>query len=199
MALATVQNCKDYLKIEVTDEDGLITALLARAIAAIERELGYALTSVQRTHVDYTEKDNHGQQPVLALPGPFKTSGPAPVVTDVGGSTVDSANYTLDPLGMKIRAIFGVDFLNRPYTIVATIGLSEHPEYAPRLESIVNLAIIDLVAYLYQNRTPGVSSFAEEGGGATTYEGVGVPTRIPGGVLEWLDLLPGRQGGMVLA
>lgn len=200
MALATIGDCKNFVRKETTDEDAsFFTPQLARVKAAIERELGYLLTGAARTHVDYNERDNHGSNPVLTLPGPFKTSGPAPVVTDVDGSTVNSADYSLDTRGMMLRAKAGVSFTNRPYTIVATIGLDQHPDYSANLESIVNQAIVEFVAYLYKNRTPGVSSFSEEGGGAVVYEGNGIPTRIPAGVMEWIDLLPGRRGGMVLA
>jgi hypothetical protein len=171
----------------------------ARAIASIEQELGYALTSASRTHTNYNEQDNHGCDPVLSLPGPFKTTGPAPVVTDVDGSTVDSDEYRLDARAMMIRAKAGISFPNRPYTIVADMGLSAHPDYATRLEAIANQAIVDFVAYLYLNRTPGVTAFTEEGGGAMTFEGGGAPPLIPSRVMESIDRLPGRNGGMVLA
>jgi hypothetical protein len=197
--LATAQDCKDYCRVQTTAEDSLFTAMRARAIAAIEQELGYSLESAVRTHVDYTERDNYGQEPVLSLPGPFKTSGPAPVVTDVDGSTVDSADYNLDARGLKIRAKPSVTFNRRPYTIVATIGLSEHPDYSSRLEGIVNQAIVDFVAHLWANRSVGVNNETDEGGGARTFSSIGSPALIPKRVMDSLDSLPGRSGGMVMA
>lgn len=199
MALATAQECKDYLRVQTTAEDTLFTSMRARAIAAIEQELGYPLTSVAHTHVDYCDRDNFGQDPVLALPGPFKLTSPAPVVTDVDGSTFDSAGYTLDARGMKIRAKIGYSFNRRPYTIVATVGLSEHPDYATRLEAIANQAIVDMVAHLYQNRSLGVNNEADEGGGSRTFSSIGSPALIPKRVMDSIDSLPGRAGGMVLA
>jgi hypothetical protein len=199
VALATADDCKDYLRVETTAEDDLFTSMRARVIGSIEQELGYPLTAAALTHTDYNEKDNYGQMPVLTLPGPFKTTSPAPVVTDVNGSTVDSATYDLDARGMKIRAKSGVSFSARPYSILATIGLSAHPDYATRLEAIANQAIVDFVAHLWRNRLVGVSSIAEEGGSAQTFEGDGRPPLIPDRVMESIDKLPGRSGGLVLA
>lgn len=195
--LPTLQDAKSYLRIEHADEDTLVQQLLTRAKADIENFLGYALTAAATTHVDYTERDNYGVQPVITLPGPFKTSAPAPVVTDVNGSTVDAAQYDLDPRGLRIRAKAGYSFPARPYTIAATIGLSAHPDYASRLEPVVATAIIELVAHRYWNRNPGMSSQTDEGGGSIGMGGIGAQEPIPGRIINQLLALPGASGLML--
>lgn len=192
--LPTLQDAKQLLRIEHADEDTLVQQLLSRAKADIETFLGYALTAVQTTHVDYTERDNYGVQPVLTMPGPFKTAAPAPVVTDVNGSTVDAANYYLDDRGLKIRAKPGYSFPARPYTIVATIGLSAHPDYAARYELVAATAILDLVAHRYWNRNPGVRTETDEGGGSKAYRDEAIPPEI----INQIMMLPGASG-MLLA
>lgn len=195
MALPTVSDVKGYLRIEHADEDNELARQLSRAKAAVETHIGYPLTAAAYTHVDYTETDNYGVQPTLRLPGPFKTSSPAPVVTDYYGTTVASTTYALDPRFCVIRALPGYAFCNRPYTIAATIGLSAHPDYASRLEPIASLAIIELVAHWYQNRNPAAASETDEAGGTVSQvadadAGRGMPPRI----LADLALLPHPRG-----
>jgi hypothetical protein len=195
--LPTLQDAKSILRIEHADEDTLVQQLLTRAKADIEQFLGYALTAAARTHVDYSERDNYGVQPALRLPGPFKTSSPAPVVTDVNGSTIDAANYYLDDRGLRILAKAGYSFPNRPYTIVATVGLSAHPDYASRLEAVVSTAILELVAHRYLNRDPGMSSQTDEGGGTKGMGGIGAQEPLPGRIVNQLLMLPGASGMML--
>lgn len=178
MALPTITECKAYARKEDSSEDTLFTSLLARAIATIETMLGYALTAAAITHTDYDERDNWGVQPMLQLPGPFKTSGPAPVVTDKDGVTVAATEYDLDPRGLKIRAKPGVTFTNRPYSIAATVGLSVHPDYTARLEAVVSQAIVELVAHWYMNRNPAATGETDEGGAARVVTEDGIPDRI---------------------
>lgn len=195
MALPTATDAKLYLRIETTAEDTLVAALLTRAQALIEQELGYPLTAAARTHVDYEERDNYGQRPRLALPGPFKTSSPTPLVSDKNENPVDSSDYIADARGMRLLAAEGVVFCARPYTIVATVGLSAHPDYSAKLEAVVSDAIIALVAHLYLNRNPAASSENDEGGTSKVVQ-LG---RIPTAVMDIINELPGRMGGMVLA
>lgn len=191
MPLPTLADAKSLLRIEHADEDTLVQQLLARAKADIETFLGYDLTAVSRTYIDYTECDNYGVQPHLSMPGPFKTAAPAPIVTDVDGVTVDATTYYLDDRGLKIRAKAGYAFPARPYTIVATIGLSAHPDYASKYELVAATAILDLVAHRYLNRDPGMSSETDEGGGTKS---IGAPEPIPGRIINQLLMLPGASG-----
>jgi uncharacterized phiE125 gp8 family phage protein len=186
MALPTVADCKSYLRKEDTSEDALLAQLLARALAMIETYLGYPITAASRTYTDYAERYSG----FIQLPGPFLITGTPPVVTDVNGGTVDASSYTLDQRSGKIRWAYGrmptAVIPAQPYTVVATIGLSEHPDYAGSLEAVASNAIVDLVAHLYQNRNPAVLSQADEGGGSVSLTPDGIPARI----LQDLSLLP---------
>lgn len=195
MALPTVADAKSYLRVETTAEDALFAQLLARAKASIEGELGYPLAAAARTHVDYDETDNYGQRPRLALPGPFKTADPAPVVTDADGVTVSSTEYIADARGLRLVAAEGVCFPRRPYSILATIGLDAHPDYAARLELIASIAIIELIAHWHFNRNPAQISAVDEGGSSVVTQLGEIPTRV----MDEINKLPGRMGGMILS
>lgn len=193
MALPTTNDAKSYLRIETADEDTLVGQLLARALASIEGFLGYAMTAVERVHVDYDERDNYGVQPRLHLPGPFKTEDPAPVVENADGDVVDAANYYLDPRNLRILARPYARFRNRPYSITATIGLSAHPDYASRYEAIATIAILDLVSHLYFIRNPAIVSESDEGGGTRTLTPDEIPPRIRADLMQ----LPGAAGMVI--
>lgn len=184
MALPTVADCKSYLRKEDTSEDALLTQLLARAQAMIETFIGYRLTAVALSYTDYAQR----YRPFLQLPGPFLVAGTPPVVSDASGGVVDATSYTLDPRSGKIRWLYGppTAIPSQPYTVVATIGLSVHPDYASSLEAVASQAIIDLVAHLYQNRNPAVVSQGDEGGGSVTL----TPGWIPARIVQDLSLLP---------
>jgi hypothetical protein len=191
--LPTKDDAKAYLRLEHDDEDTVVLRLLAGAKADIENILGYALTAVARTHIDYDEGDTYGHVSQLALPGPFKTSSPAPVVTDRDGATVDAASYYLDDRGLRLLARPGFAFRHRPYSIVATVGLSAHPDYSSRLEAIASTAILELVAHRHLNRNPGMSSETDEGGGAIGMGGIGAQEPIPGRIMNLILSLPGAS------
>lgn len=175
MALPTVQDAKSYLRVEWATEDPLFTSLLARAQGSIEAVLGYAMTAVAVTWADY------GRDYVsswIQLPGPFALS-PAPVVTDVDGTVVDATSYALDQRSGKIRAKYNDGlFTSSQYTVVATIGLSAHPDYAA-LEAVATTAILDLVAHLYEQRNPSEGLLVET-----------VNVAIPPRIMSDIMLLP---------
>lgn len=186
MALPTLQDAKDYLRIDTTDEDALLTALLARSKSAIEVLIGYGMAASSVTFTDYGRVT---ASPWIQLPGPFALS-PAPVVTDVDGAVVDATTYTLDQRAGKIRAKYngngissraGAIFCSSQYTVVATIGLSAHPDYAIRLESVASSAILDLTAHYYENRYPGISA---EGNGGVSLNPDALPQRIQEAVIS---------------
>ena len=187
MGLPTVTDAKAYCRIETADEDIIVSQLLARAKAAVETFMGYPLTAAAQTYVTYGDRFASSE---LQLPGPFLSS-PTPTVTDVNGTVVDTTTYVLDNRSGKIRSKFGdVIFGSVPYTIVATVGLSAHPDYSSRFEAVASTAILDLVAHWYQNRDPNVSSGQDEGGGSFGMSGIGHVDPIPPRVIQSLLLLP---------
>lgn len=196
MPLPTFADAKLYLRIEDSDEDQLVTQLVARAKAQIETFIGYPFTAVEKTFVEYRAGCALGGD-FIQLPGPFALS-PAPAVTDPSGGVIDTTSYVLDPAAGKIRAKDRGYFGSRPITVVATIGLSAHPDYASRLEAVASIAIIDLVADLYQNRNPNVSSSQDEGGGSFAMSGIGHVDSIPPRVMQSIMILP-CTAGLLLA
>lgn len=174
MPLPTVDDCKKYLRIEHADEDQIVSQLLARAKASIEAAIGYPFTAAELTYVDYANK-YAGR--MIQLPGPFAITPTPPVVTDGGGSVVAATGYLLDGPGGKIHAKNGT-LGTWPSTVVATVGLSAHPDYASRLEAVAAVAIVELVAHYYQNRNPAVQSQGDEGGGSVSLTDAAIPERI---------------------
>lgn len=201
MALPTPLDAKLYCRIETADEDVLVSQLLARAKATVEWYIGYPMTAVATTYVNtdvslpgFSTAPYRYSVAELQLPGPFLLTAPAPIVTDVNGTVVDPTTYVLDNREGRIRskdgsAIFG----SLPYTVVATIGLSAHPDYAARLEAVASIAILDLVAHLYQNRNPAVISESDEGGSSQSLS----PDAIPPRIRQDLWMLPCTRGLIV--
>lgn len=181
MALPTLQDAKDYLRVDLETEDALLTALLARARATVETYLGYPLIAVPYTYVSYSRRIADTE---IQLPGPFLATGPTPVFTDVNGVTVDASTYILDGRAGRIRAIYGGLFAASPYTVVATIGLSAHPDYATRLEALASTSILDLVSHWYENRNPMIGDDIGQGVNSTT-------PAIPQRILSDIMMLPG--------
>lgn len=190
MSLPTITDCKSYLGIEDTSHDTLLTSLLARAKAFVEAHIGYPLTAAARTFVTYEDGavNRWTMREHLLLPGPVAAS-PAPTVADRNGDTVDTDEYTVDSRAGMLRSAVDFNFDNGPYTVVATIGLSSHPDYAARHEPIASQGIIEIVAHWFQNRNPAVASESDEGGNSVTLREGALPARIT----DALDMLPGAS------
>jgi hypothetical protein len=171
MALPTRDDLKTYLKIEIDAEDDLLTALVAQAKAMVEVWLGAPITAVSRSYVDRAMTDRvgsvgSGSATALVVPvRPIGSTEEAPiVVTDGSGVVVDSANYSVDANAGMIWGKGSFRFTNGPYTIACLVGLSLWAKYAA-IEPVINTAILDVAADLYQNRTPRAST---ETGAAST-------------------------------
>lgn len=194
MALPTLQDAKDYLRIVTSDEDSSLTSLLARCKATIETRIGYPMTAYSITYTEYTNYYGYpgyrysGNE--IQLPGPYALS-PAPVITDGNGVAIDTTTYLLDNRSGKIRSKWGGRiFVSGPYTITATVGLSAHPDYAVRLEAVASSAILDFVAHLYENRNPMI---ADEQGAGVGADSPAIPPRILGDLMA----LPCTRGLIV--
>lgn len=152
MALPTVSDLKSYLRIESTAEDALLAALLGRATAMLEMWVDTPITATSQTAVDRAEALD---TPVRSLVFPRRPATITSVV-DSDGVTVNPATYWASSTSGVIYAKDEVTFPYGPYTITASVGLSLRADYA-RLEPLLNEAILDLAADLYQRRTPGAS------------------------------------------
>ncbi len=153
MALPTVSDLKSYLRIETTAEDLLLSALLSRATAMLEMWIDTPITAVSQTAIDKAQTDGN---PVRSLVFPRRPCAVTAVV-DTDGTTVPAADYWTDGTSGVIYAKDYITFPYGPYTITANVGLSLRQDYA-RLEPLLNEAIIDLAADLYQRRTPGAAT-----------------------------------------
>jgi hypothetical protein len=95
---------------------------------------------------------------------------------DDGDVLVEDSDYRID---LRTGRITGINrgFATWPYSITATVGLSAHPDYELRIEPVINAAILDLAADLYQRRSPAATSESTGGGVSTSYA-VGMPQRV---------------------
>lgn len=153
MALPTVSDLKSYLRIETTAEDALLAALIGRATAMVEMWTDTPITAVSQTAIDRADAYD---MPVRSLIFPRRPCSVTAVV-DSEGTTVPAADYWTDGTSGVVYAKDEITFPYGPYTITANVGLSLRSDYA-RLEPLLNEAILDLAADLYQRRTPGAAS-----------------------------------------
>ena len=159
MALVTASDLKTYLRIEQNAEDGLLALLVARAVAMLELWTDTPITARTESAVDRAD----GLQAATSLVFPRRPIGSV-AVTDADGAMVDAANYWVDAPSGMVWGKGDYTFVNGPYTITASVGLSLSPKYAS-WEPVLNQCILDLAADLYQRRTPGAAS--ETGAGTS--------------------------------
>lgn len=157
MALPTVQDLKNYLRIEINTEDALCVTLLARATAMLETWIDVPIVARSRTVIDRAE----GLNPARSLIFPGRPIGSVTVVDGNGTLVTD---YTVDAASGLIYATNGYRFVQGPYQLTAFCGLSLRSDYAI-LEPLISGMIIDLASDLYQRRTPGASN--ETGAGTS--------------------------------
>jgi uncharacterized phiE125 gp8 family phage protein len=153
MALPTTADLKSYLRIETTAEDTLLGLLLARAKAMLEQWTDTPITATSQTAIDRADSVD---VPVTSLVFPRRPCAVTAIV-DSDGTAVPVADYWVDGRSGVIYGKDGTTFPYGPYTITANVGLSLRQDYAA-LEPLLNEAILDLAADLYQRRTPGAAS-----------------------------------------
>lgn len=176
MALISTAQLKSYLRIQHTADDTLLADLLTQAKALVESHIGRPIAAREATWTDRAETLRaYGVVTTLMIPeSPVAAEGVT--ITDADGATVDADDYTVETRTGMVRAARGVVFSNGPYTITATTGLSAHPDYATRLEPLVNGALRDTVADAYLRRSPAAASEGAGGGVQATYATV---TELP--------------------
>jgi len=160
MALATVADLKSYLRIESVAEDALLALIMARAKSMLEMWTDTPITATSQTAVDRAESVDILVKSLVFPRRPAQVTA----VVDANGATVPAGDYTVDNRSGMVYAKYGIAFPSGPYTLTANVGLSLRGDYAA-LEPMLNEAILDLAADLYQRRTPGAAS--ENAGGTT--------------------------------
>lgn len=179
MALPTLADLKAYVRREDAADDATLTLLLAHAQAVVERHLGVPLVAASKTLYDRGEEALRGSRSVRSL---LLDAYPASItsITDFTGLVLDSSlDYDAadTPSSGIVWARPGTGFSNFPYTIVANVGLSVHPDYASRLEAMASRIIVDAAAWWYQARNPAASGETDPGV-STQYVLEGLPPRI---------------------
>ena len=175
MAALTVQNCKDYLRIQSTAEDAMLATWLAMVTAAVAVELGRPIATVTAQEWEDRVENNHMYHSVRNLVVPPENSpfDPATLtIEDVDALTLSSTtDYYAAVTGLEgtIRARPGMSFSNGPYTLTADVGLETRSDYSTVVEPVINMAILDTVADWYQRRNPNATSESTGGGVSTSY------------------------------
>jgi hypothetical protein len=182
MTLVAKAELKEYLRIQGTAEDTLLDALIARAIGMVEAFVRRPIEAEERTFV-MGRPSEYATAAIRAIHVPIYPVAVADssisgltLTDDEGDTLVEDSDYRLDVRTGRITGINGA-FATWPYTIVATVGLSAHPNYTDRIEPVMNVAIIDIAADLYQRRSPAATSESTGGGVSSSYVG-GIPERV---------------------
>ena len=189
--IATVQQVKDYLRIETSAEDSLLSYLLTRAQAEIEAQCGRSLTTEEIVWYDdaTTFRIGTGAVSNLLLGYPM-VDATTVVVKDKDGVTIDAANYTVrKDRGLICASNVGTIatvyvFDNGPYTIACTAGYGTEANYATRWVPMIQTLLIDWVGYLYWQRTSG--AMHEGSAGVSVDYAIdaawGIPARLVRGI-----------------
>jgi hypothetical protein len=142
MALPTVQDCKDYLRIEHDAEDTMLTSWLAMALAAATVELGRPITTVTAQEWEDRVENNAMYKSVTKLVIPPENSPFDPTslaIEDVDAVALSSTvDYYAAVTGLEgtIRARPGMSFSNGPYTLTADVGLATRSDYSTVVEPV---------------------------------------------------------------
>lgn len=178
MALATLATCKLYLRKQTTAEDTLIAALLASAIGRVEAYIRRPIIATEMTFVD--DAVGFGGRRMNRFVVPVTPIASIESVTDTDETELDVEELRFGVESGVVVAKDGTAFASGPYTIVASVGLSARENYASRIEPVINQAILDVVADLYQRRNPAAAQEATGGGVSVAYtqgDNGGLPDR----------------------
>lgn len=196
MALPVTADAKAVLRIQGTTEDTLVAALITRATAMVRGALGRPITIESRTFTDYANTRRSYHTPTaLIIPAQYlpcvradDSSLSAPVITDVDGTVLSATDdyYVGAPWDTLLRARPGVTFANGPYTIDVDCGLEASEDYLAVIEPSLSVAILDVVADLYQRRNPNAQAEGAGGGVYTQWAALqGLPPRVWEQIRQW--------------
>lgn len=188
MALASVSDCKLYLRIQGSAEDTLLAGILASAIASCEAYLRRPIEAEERTFIidrpstSAYRTDHQLFLPIYPVALADSEIDAIGIVDGDGDTIVEDVDFRLDPrtgiiLALSDGEAFG-HFSTFPYVVTATVGLSADPSYADRIEPAINAAIIDLVADRWHRRSPAATNESTGGGVSSSYDGSGLPNRV---------------------
>jgi hypothetical protein len=187
VALVTLAECKQYLRVQGTAEDAVITLMRTAAIAAIQQFIRRPITAELRTMVvdaDPYRLTSRFFLPIYPVAVEDSSAGIADiVVTDVDGvDLVQDTDFRFNRLTGEFLALsegaLGAYFITYPFTVTAYVGLSADPNYAERIEPAINAAILDIVSDRWHRRSPASTNESTGGGVSSSYDGGGLPMRV---------------------
>ncbi|HTE48258.1 MAG TPA: phage head-tail connector protein [Gemmatimonadaceae bacterium] len=194
MALPTLQDFKNRLRITTTAENAALVAMLGAATQLAKAYLDRPLEAVERTYVVEDQRaaalsvSRLSRDPIAAA---FIRVPDAPVdiaqpitITDRNGVDVDSTSFRVDRDTGVVR---GGGFAGFPYTIIATTGLATRADYAEIVEPMIGQAILDIASDLYQRRNPAATDENDGAGGYVRYGRVEetIPARAIAYLAPW--------------
>ena len=149
----TLADAKAFCDIDYTDDDDLITSLIASATSKLDGPRGIGIACFTQTWE--LSLDNFPYSEII-LPGWPVKSITAVSYTDTDGATqtIDAADYQLDIKGDRARLtpVFGGSWpssrlVNGAVSITYVVG-----EAQDDIEPVLKLAIKQMVAHWYENR-----------------------------------------------
>jgi hypothetical protein len=167
MALPTVDDLRDHLRLESAVEDAQLGRYLTQARAAVEAYLRQPIEARPVTML-VSPPEYYGWR-TTALTLPYAPIAGPVTVEDAAGGAVSGAAYTLVAARGMLHATTGLYFGGGPYTVTATVGLSLRDDYEVAVEPVMSSAIIDWAADLYQRRNVAASYESTGGGVAVNY------------------------------
>lgn len=183
MALLTVDEIKEQLRVEHTADDTHIVVLRTLALGLIQAFIGRPIVAVERTFADRADSQVYNGGGPRSLIVPETPIDPASIaITDKDGTVVDTDDLAVDAETGIIRFTDGDRFPFGPYAITVDVGLSALSRYADEIEPVVNAALLDTVADFYQRRSPGATS-ESSAGVSRSYTTEDIPPRTRGTLL----------------
>lgn len=177
MALPSLNDFKEYARIQTGAEDYTISLLLKRAYASCEMFMGKPIARVSATYYDQA-KTERWRESVTTLDMPmYPFDESTLVITDVDGTVVDPATYYVEPETFLVRGKKGVLFARGPYQMTADIGLETSATYATREEPLLAQCILDVALMYYQQRSMNVTSESVSGT-SVAYVNASLPERV---------------------
>lgn len=193
MALVDVAAAKRYLRLQTSADDLLLEGLVASALSLVEAWIGRPVLLDEYT-IEDEGRTSSGVRSVCALLVPVTPIGEVVSIHDADGEALTLADLRINATTGVITAKDGSAFANGPYTLVVEIGLAARPDYEARVEPVINQALLDIVADLYQRRNPAAGREAEGGGIAVDYVR---QTRGVGADNSREDMLPERTAAIL--
>lgn len=164
----SLEEAKNYLKVDYATDDDLIEALIFAARKQVENELG-GLLIVKRT---VTQKQTGGVKTIDLMRGPMVSISSITYYEDFDsvGELISSSDYRFADGAIFHRNGFWDEGREADgYVIVYTAGLVDDTgQAAENSPETIRMAILRIVAYLYENREE-YSTQISEGGLTVTY------------------------------